>query len=111
MNSPKGKYRLKEFMIIGVVFLIMVALSGGYDGYGEWHMNKVLSPNGWIFKQLNNIAEIGIGLTLLYFGHRVINHYRTHELIEKSKNCVFVIMVITSVWILAIAYVIGNALR
>jgi len=112
MNSPKGKYRLKEFALGAVIFLIAVAISGGYDMHGEWHIDRMLNPNGWIFKQLNNVAEICIGLFLLYFGHRVINHFRTHDLVCK-KTCSkdYKALIITCVWVLAISFVVGNGLR
>lgn len=106
-NSPKGNYRLKWFATTGIVFLILVAFSGGFDRYGEWHAQQVLNPSGWVFKQFNNIAEICIGLFLLYIGHRTINHKRTHEFLDDKKDT----LVITSVWILAIAFVIGHGLR
>jgi len=106
-NSPKGEYRLKEFLIVGVIFLLVLAFSGGYDNYGEWHFERALSPNGWIFKQLNNIAEICIGLTMLYMGSRVINHLRTHDFLKCKQSA----LLITMTWIIAIAIVVGNALR
>lgn len=112
MNSPKGKYRLKEFLIVGLIFLAMVAFSGGYDGYGQWHIERALSPSGWIFKQLNNIAEICIGLIMLYMGHRIINHYRTHDFIDCEHDPhKLKILAVTLCWILAIAYVVGNGIR
>ena len=111
-ESPKGKYRLKQFLAAGLVFLFIVALSGGFDHSGSWHISQALSPSGWIFKQMNNIAEIFIGLFLLYVGHRVINHFRTHDFIDEERDPEMIGgLVITSVWILAIAYVVGNALR
>lgn len=111
-NSPKGPFRTKELFIVGGVFLIIVALSGGFDAYGQWHLEKALSPNGWIFKQMNNMAEICMGLTMLYVGHRVINHFRTHDFIDEEcdpHNLRALLMTVT--WIIAIALVVGNALR
>lgn len=109
MSSPKGNYRLKGIFVTGLVFLVLVALSGGFDNYGNWYLEKALNPNGWIFKQLNNIAEACIGLFLLYAGHRTINHKRTHELLDKDNK--WHDLTITGVWIIAIAYIVGNAVR
>lgn len=111
-KSPKGHYRLKQFFIAGLVFLLIVAISGGFDHNGQWHLQNALSPSGWIFKQMNNLAEIFIGLFLLYIGHRVINHFRTHDFISDCHDPFKLRgLVITCTWILAIAYVVGNAIR
>lgn len=107
MKSPKGKYRLKEVFIVGVIALMIVTVSGGFDMYGVFHFDKMLSPNGWIFKQFNNISEICVGLLALYMGHRLINHTRTHNIIKESKDSE---LIITSVWIIAIAIVVGCAI-
>lgn len=107
MKSPKGKYRLKGMLVTGIIFLILVALSGGFDNYGQWHIELAMNPNGWIFKQLNNIAEIFIGLFILYVAHRTINHKRTHEFNNSHQHS----LIITCTWIIAIAFVIGNALN
>jgi len=107
MKSPKGTYRLKEILIVGVTFLILVALSGGFDNYGVWHLDKALNPSGWIFKQINNIAEAFTGIFILYIGHRVINHKRTHEFTGNEMYS----LAITSVWIIAIALVVASAFR
>lgn len=111
-TSPKGKYRLYQFFTFGLIFLIAVAISGGFDNQGNWHLQSAISPSGWIFKQLNNIAEIFTGLFLLYVGHRVINHFRTHDFISECHDPLKLrALVMTCTWILAIAYVVGNALR
>ena len=109
MKSPKGNYRLKEIGLLGILFLLLVALSGGYDNYGVWHLEKFLSPNGWIFKQMNNISEICIGLMFLYMGSRIVNHDRTHELLDLANKQQRII--VFGVWVGSIAYVIGNALH
>lgn len=106
-QSPKGNYRLKWFAIIGFIFMLLVAFSGGFDNYGVFYLDRMFNPSGWVFKQFNNIAEMCIGLFVLYIAHRSINHKRTHEFMDDKKQS----LVITGVWILAIAYVIGNALR
>lgn len=112
MSSPKGNHRLLGVSILSIVMLLIVAVSGGFDMYGNWYFNKAISPSGWVFKQINNISEICIGLVSLYLGHRVINHLRTHDFIRpKLQNQNVEALVITSVWILAISYVVGNALR
>lgn len=111
--SSKGKYRLLNVTIIGILFVALVALSNGFDSYGVWHIERVLSPSGWVFKQLNNIAEICIGLVALYFGHRTINHMRSHELLKEVDDCKcdWRFIVWSCTWIVAIAIVIGNALN
>lgn len=109
MKSPKGNFRLIGVLGVGLIFMILVALSGGFDNYGVWRLESALNPSGWIFKQLNNIAEALIGLFVLYVGHRIINHKRTHEMLDNATNQETIM--ITIGWVIAIAYVIGNALR
>lgn len=111
-ESPKGKYRLVGTALVGIIFMILVALSGGFDAYGNWYLEKALNPGGWIFKQMNNIGEMCIAMAALYGFHRLLNHFRTHDLMRKIDNisdprsvAVFI------AWIIAIAYVVGQAIR
>jgi len=77
--SPKGKFRMWHFGLVGVIFMSMAA------------SQDVASSYVWLWETVSFIGRVGAGAALAYWGARHFIHTRTHELSEEQRcirdNC------------------------
>ena len=98
VNSPKGYFRTYELLCAAVAAMVIVYFYGNQTG-----------NDGWLFAQANNIAEAFLGVSILYLSHRVINHVRTHEIIEIKGAGSSASVILAAVWIVSIGFIVGCA--
>ena len=71
--SPKGKYRMWHFAVIGAVFLGFAA------------MNPISAQYAWLWETVQTIGKAGAGLAIMYWAGRAFLHTRTHELPKEEQ--------------------------
>jgi len=73
-DSPMGRFRLKEALIVGVVLLLFAFI-----------FNKTLFL-GWVAQSIVQFSKAGFAAFAFYWGiQRRVLHARTHELPEKEQ--------------------------
>ena len=66
--SDKDLLRLGDYFFIAVILFALVGVTGGFDSAG------------WLFSLLVDVAQMIVGIYVLYWSGRRLNKVRTHEL-------------------------------
>lgn len=87
-------------------FLILLGFVLMYSVFTSDHVRNV--DNAWLWTAILDHGNILIDLIMLYIASRVINHDRTHHIIETEKEIGPLRVGIMAAWLIAIALVISQ---